>query len=594
MNETTELHIREWYKSDTVFEMRGWSSEKGQVFVVDANKRRQVIRFVLPGLLARGGAGIGVTFPRAAPTRITETCLLPPPCRATEKEAECLRAAAAVLRSPYGHTKSSSSSKDPNWELVWLRHRDTVLLPEPGDYEALIQQLVVFKAKQRETYEACRQELEEWGTKTIGQMIINGGGRYYRKLRNCKPAAMPKQIKMLLGRLETIYTRPLREFDGRLHGGSLNWTLDVARHEALVRNPVLEARWAASHNFDLVEMKSDKEAFLKWYRAHCPAPAHRAVAGFLALIPPAVWAHSADTAICAEVRFVADFLGGSRLWLAECPAREPLLTAEEQRPFEAPAPVTAPASNRLQSPPPGADHLSAALAAAEALAKAGQQARADVEAGASTLRARTKDLAETLGKVAEVFADPLVAAARDASIKRDVPEVFAWWVFQKWHSDKFPTVDGAFKGSRLGPKLKEAGLAFSRATVHRWLTIIREEVEKRGLMQKRRSGLTSDKARNFDVVQAKDGGPLPGGVDEPPEEFVQWVEDRDEAGAMPTTEDVLAYVRKHATKCGLTTFSEVDLKDVADKWLTEALKILNAAPTSDLADDNRNDPQDGY
>ena len=388
MNETTELHIREWDKSDTVFEMRGWSSEKGQAFVVDANKRRQVIRFVLPGLLARGGAVIGVTFPRAAPTRITETCLLPPPCRATEKEAEYLRAAAAVLRSPYGHTKSSSSSKDPNWELVWLRHRDEVLLPEPRDDEALIQQLVVFKAKQRETYEACRQELEEWGTKTIGQMIINGGGRHYRKLRNCKPAAMPKQIKMHLGRLETIYTRPLREFDGRQHGGRLNWTPDVARHEALVRDSVLQRRWAVSHKVNLAEMKSDKESFVNWYRAHCPAPAHRAVAGFQSLIPPAVWAHSADMALCAEVRFVAHFADGSRVWLAKCPMREPLLTAEEQRPFEALAPVTAPASNRLQSSPTArAENVSEAIAAAEILTKAGQRARADAEAGALSIAA---------------------------------------------------------------------------------------------------------------------------------------------------------------------------------------------------------------
>lgn len=245
---------------------------------------------------------------------------------------------------------------------------------------------------------------------------------------------------------------------------------------------------------------------------------------------------------CAKVRYRARFADntGTIVYLADCELRGELncLELDEVARLRGFTALAAPIAAVQMATKQMTD-------AAEAAAKAGQQARADVEAGASTLGARTKDLAEVLGKIPETFADPLVAAAKDDSIKRGVPEVFAWWVFQERHLGNFPTGGGAFKRCGLGPKLKRDGLPFSLATVNRWLAIIREELEKRGLMQKRRAGLTSDKAPNFDVMQAKDGGPLPGGVDEPPEEFVQWVEDRDEDGAMPTTEDVLAYAARH-------------------------------------------------
>src|SRR5438045_3972579 len=100
----------------------------------------------------------------------------------------------------------------------------------------------------RQEYEARRQELEDWRTKTIGQMIYLGGGRYYRELRHCKPASMPERIERHMSLLETSFTRPLSEFLGRLRGGYLNWTVEVARHEPIIRDPVLHERWATQHH----------------------------------------------------------------------------------------------------------------------------------------------------------------------------------------------------------------------------------------------------------------------------------------------------------------------------------------------------------
>ena len=409
MNSSAKLHIREWQKSDAaVFELHGWLPDKGLAFVVNPEKRRQVIRFVLPGLLAHGGMGLGVAFPRTAPATITETCLLPPPCRTTVEEAECLRAAAAEARSPRSTMKSRNASDLPNWELVWLRHRKEVLLPAPEDRNALAERLEVFKAKMRQEYEARRQELEEWRTKTIGQMIYLGGGRYYRELRHCKPASRPErgggpfyskrheskptsmseQIERHMSLLETSFTRPLSEFLGRLHGGYLNWTVEVARHEPIIRDPVLHERWATQQHVKLAEINADKEAFLNWYRPHCPAPMRRASNDFLEVAFPGASVAIADNALCAEVRFVADFPDGSRVWLADCPRRDPLLTAEEQRPFEAPGPLSTPIGQSLDSIATRAEHVSATLAAAgENLTKAGQQARTDAEAGAATIAA---------------------------------------------------------------------------------------------------------------------------------------------------------------------------------------------------------------
>ena len=68
----------------------------------------------------------------------------------------------------------------------------------------------------------------------MAQMIILGGGRFYRELRNCKSASMAEQVDRLMSLLEWTFTRPLHESLGRLHAGYLNWTPEVARNEPAI------------------------------------------------------------------------------------------------------------------------------------------------------------------------------------------------------------------------------------------------------------------------------------------------------------------------------------------------------------------------
>jgi len=420
-------------------------------------------------------------------------------------------------------------------------------------------------------------------------MIYLGGGRFYRELRNFKSMSKTEQVEGQMRLLEAIFTRPLHESFGRLHGGYLNWTPEMARYEPEIRDPVLHERWAMKHHLKLAEMNADKAAFLNWYRAHCLAPSPRASDEFLERMCLGASARMADDLLCAEVRFVANFSDGSRVWLADCPRRDLLLTAKEQQPFETPVPISTLAGQTLDSTA-CTEPVSETVAAAEILARAGQQARADAEEGAATLGERTKDIAAILGKVPELFADPLVAAARDASIKQGVPEVFTWWVFQEWRFNKFPTVGDAIKRSGLRPKLEQAGLAFSRASFSRWLKTIREELEKRGLMPKRSLARSSSKARDFDVAQAADTSSRPMDADEPPEAFVKWVEDRDAAGSMPTEQDVLAYLRDKAGDFDLASCSENELQTTAAKWLKDAVRILDSVPPDRLETNEEDSP----
>ena len=519
-------------------------------------------------------AAIRDPFPEAVCVEISPCRLLAPPCYESRQEFES---------SLSGHYVFEP------WRATYCDTHQQVLILDPTAYpflqDRLDKWLIAMRAEYEREARAWCKKIDRLKTATLVELGIETEEERALQVIECQEQ---------LGIVES--ESPI---NGVPCKGRLSLTLTgVKRGHEGIRDSYMHEEWARKNGEDLVVMSRERRVFRKWLVSHTGTPADvfnaRTRQLTQTISPPDLGENFESNPqfleACAKVRYRARFADntGTIVYLADCELRGELNRLEldevaRLRGFTALAePIAAVQMATKQM-----------TDAAEAAAMAGQQARADVEAGASTLGARTKDLAETLGKVAEVFADPLVAAAKDASIKRGVPEVFAWWVFQKWHSDKFPTVDGAFKGSRLGPKLKEAGLAFSRATVHRWITIIREELVKRGLVQKRRLGRGAVKSPNLDVAQAQDTGPLPGEVNEPPEEFVRWVEDQDAAGAMPTIDHVLARVRAHADKLGLATFSDADLKDVAAKWLTKALEILDTAPTNDATDDNRNVPQDG-
>ena len=390
---------------------------------------------------------------------------------------------------PRSRTQSRKSSDLPNWEWVWLRHRNEILLPAYEDDAEFEKRLEVFKPKWRQEYEARKQELEDWRTKTIGQMTYLGGGRFYRELRNCKPASLSERVEGQMRLLEAIFTQPLSEFLGRLHGGYLNWTREVARHEPTIRNPVLQERWATKHHLKLAEMNADKEAFLHWYRAHYPIPSPPASNEVLERMSPGASAAIADDALCAEIRFVADFSDVSRVWLADCPRRDPLLTAEEQRPFEAPVPISTPAApaERLEAIVP--------KLAAE---------RQRLEAATHQLAAKTKALDEVIAPLNRLYSEVELAEIRKRAIGQNVPDLFVDWVmtrFQASHPPRLPTKGDAFNncgpGTLIGEKLAAAGFGISKQRFADHLTVMRRLLVEKGWLAARDAGKSRKRESNF-------------------------------------------------------------------------------------------------
>lgn len=534
MTTPTKLIFREWKKPEVTVELCGWSSQKGLAFV-KGDGRRQVIQLVLPGLLAQGG----IAFPGGAPTMITETRLMPPPCRTTAEEAACLRAAAAESRLPRRAAKPRNASDLPNWELVWLRHRNEILLPTPADQSEFEKRLEVSMPKWRQEYEARRRELEDWRTKTIGQMIYLGGGRFYRDLHHCKPASMLEQIERHLSLLETTYTRPLKEFLGRVNGGFLNWTGDVAKHEPIIRDPVLHQRWARENGLKLTEINADKQEFLDWYRAHYSTLRRLASTDFLDVVFPGAGAAMADNSLCAEIRFVANFPDGSRVWLADCLRRDPLLTAEEQQPFKTPAPTLEPVSRSLHALAFDTERIATLLSLPEAITKASQQARADVEAGAATLGAQTKDIAaerqklevmrgklagesqmietathqldakvkalsETISPINRLYADVEIAEIRKQAVGKKVPELIVDWVMSQFmgsNPPRLPTKGDVFNNcgpdTAIGKRLEKADYGISKQRFADHLTVIRQLLVARGWLPRNLTGKTRKRAGGF-------------------------------------------------------------------------------------------------
>jgi hypothetical protein len=399
----SKLTLREWKKPGAALELLEWPAHKGLAIVVDAAGRKQVLHFVLPGAMAKGVQGLLVLFPLALPTVITERPLLPPPCRSTKTEAENLIAKATEARSPQPASQARRSSDLPDGEVIWLQHWHEVLVPRPEDGEEFSKRLEPFIAKKREEYEARKLELEHWRTKTVGEMIYLGGGRFYRDLAMKQRRPMAERIAGQELILQSQFLAPLHYFADRAAAGCLNWTPEVARYEPVIRDPVLHERWAREHGLTLTGMQADKEAFMRWYQAHrptTPVAAPSSSTDFLEVMCPGIRANAAERALCAEVRFVVEFGDGSRAWLADCPSREPLLTPGEQWPKAA----LVREAIASMTPSPASPGLDAALnkiqevseKAAARLTHAGDHVEVKAQAAARTLRRAKEDLDTTL------------------------------------------------------------------------------------------------------------------------------------------------------------------------------------------------------
>ena len=195
MTPPTKLIFREWKKPEVMFTLHEWQPWKGLAVVLDASGRKQVFELWLPGQLSRDAQGTLVVFPSSRPKVIAERPLLPPPCRSTQQEADNLLTKAREARLPRAVASRHKTSDLPDLEVTWLRHRDEVLVPKPEDEAGFTQRLGPFIAEKQQEYEARKQELEDWRTKSFGEMFLLGGGRFYRDLG--KPGSLPERQKLM-------------------------------------------------------------------------------------------------------------------------------------------------------------------------------------------------------------------------------------------------------------------------------------------------------------------------------------------------------------------------------------------------------------
>ncbi len=356
MTTPTKLSFRAWHRPEVVFTLHDWLPQKGMAIVTDSKGERQVVSLVLPGRPALFPSAVFPTFPSSHPEIIEEVTLLPPPCRGTRQEADALRAQSnEACRNPAG-TSPGRLLFTAAWEIEWLQLRETILLPKQEDDARLGRRLGAFKIKMQRLYDARKAELEQWRTKTYGQMVFLGGGRFYRwtgtKLvergwldfgeehraprssRQAKPANKSEEVESQVNSLALLFTRPVSDACGRPNGGYLNWTLEVAKYEPRIRDRILQRRWAKETGVDLVQMASQKRDFLHWYRAMRPLTPIRPrdlMGSLFDQRAPAPNTEQTDAEICAEVRFVVRFKDGSRVWLADCACRAPLPTDERKQ-----------------------------------------------------------------------------------------------------------------------------------------------------------------------------------------------------------------------------------------------------------------------
>ena len=119
---------------------------------------------------------------------------------------------------------------------------------------------------------------------------------------------------------------------------------------------------------------------------------------------------------------------------------------------------------------------------------------------AEQLQAAAKEVAKAT-EVADLYANPSIADAKNAAIKQDVPKEFVEYCLTEKHVRKFPTTDQALMAVQSLPLFRALRDPDSpgRTTVWRWLSIIRKELESRGQLQPRGKGPAAVKAANYDT-----------------------------------------------------------------------------------------------
>jgi hypothetical protein len=185
-----------------------------------------------------------------------------------------------------------------------------------------------------------------------------------------------------------------------------------------------------------------------------------------------------------RIRFRADYSTGEKcqtIYLAEC-IKSPLTTEEREL------------------SPGRAAREDEAIRKRTNLEEAATKNIALGTAVAAQLSAAAKEVKKS-SEVADLYANPSIADAKNAAILKHAPKEFVHYCLVEKHVRKFPSTGEAFKAVQSLPlfrALRDPD-APSRATVGRWLRLVRTELEKRGQLQSRTTGPAAGKAAHYDI-----------------------------------------------------------------------------------------------
>ena len=123
------------------------------------------------------------------------------------------------------------------------------------------------------------------------------------------------------------------------------------------------------------------------------------------------------------------------------------------------------------------------------------------------LQAAAKEVAKAT-EVADLYANPSIADAKNAAVRRGVPKEFVQYCLAEMHVKKFPSSNQAQKAVQTLPLFRALRdpKSPSRKKVWGWQVIIRAELESRGQIQPRVKGPAAGKAANYDI--SKHAAPL--------------------------------------------------------------------------------------
>ncbi len=185
-----------------------------------------------------------------------------------------------------------------------------------------------------------------------------------------------------------------------------------------------------------------------------------------------------------RICFQADFYNGESrqtIYLSDC--KPDLLTVDEKR--LSPSFVAQEEERRR-------DEVEIEAAKARNISKA---AAVSVQ-----LNAAAKEAAKAT-EIVSLLSNPSIADAKNAAIKKGVPEEFVAHCLTEFHVNKFPSTGQAHKAVQTEPlfrALRDPD-APSRSTVGRWLRSLRLELEKRGQLQPRVKLTPAQKAAHYNM-----------------------------------------------------------------------------------------------